>query len=980
MSTPPALEFPAAIQYGRVRMRAIMAIGDSVDPDETPDVSPIPSSAKVHFTPPTYALRTLVPGADGLAVTISQQAKVTATFDAEGYLCTRAGQRDVWLVATTPGLDPYPFAYKVEFENLGGAVAPFDLIVEADSVTDLSLQRPTSPTAPITVVSSVAERVRAEDAALRAEEAAAEAERAVLQAAAAIVDAITDHDSELRERLDALYAGPAVTLRGDIDRTGASDVSTLVLAAVTEAASFGLAVEVPAGFYRMDQPLPLGSGAHLRMHPQAVLDFGAVAPGGGTAVSLIRSAGTSSAEVELAADAPRGSLTVTLSSTAGFAVGDRVRIRSNRIFDASSTQIKHAELGQIAAIDGSTITLRTPLSGGPYLMAEGARFHRYEPVRNIRISGGRIKGRGVGGNHIGVDLRWGVACTLDDVMVQDIDRVQISLTNCVDSHVRACHLADAVHNTTAYGVSFNNSSQDCSCLDSTFTDVRHSLSTNNSSAADEGGIPRRVMFRGNTVRGSTTALGGSQLGGDAIDTHTAAEDIWVLDNIVYRSAGQGINFEARSGRVERNTVRFTASNGINVHNESDLAGAITVRDNFAADCADKGINVRTGGRTTPGGVNTTGGYEWIAVTGNTAVDCGNEGVFVGGAIGAAPVMARGIVSANTVLRCGNVASPVGMAIYRMTDVTVTDNEISDTRDIATYKGMRLTGVSGGVVQGNVIRVPGANTYGLLVDNDCSAITVGPNSITASSTAREVVLGTGAGNRQVAYAGDAPAFSTGGTSPVSAAGLATIPPTVQWVGLDTAGGVATLDLTRLDGGAPGQVVTLAVVNDTRSVRVRHTTSAAAGNIRLAPGLPTSVLLSNRTQTLTLAWSSYSSTWNEVARQGQGDATQVATSIDWTGAVALSAAEARPGAFITRRLSGAATLTLPAGEAGVAHSCTLLLTQDATGGRTLTIPGALVPGGVAPTLSTAAGAVDLLHLLWNGTAWMVLVGGLAMAVPA
>ena len=47
--------------------------------------------------------------------------------------------------------------------------------------------------------------------------------------------------------------------------------------------------------------------------------------------------------------------------------------------------------------------------------------------------------------------------------------------------------------------------------------------------------------------------------------------------------------------------------------------------------------------------------------------------------------------------------------------------------------------------------------------------------------------------------------------------------------------------------------------------------------------------------------------------------------------------------------------------------LRVTQDPTGSRLLTFPAsAKWPGGLAPTLSTAPNAVDLIALLWDGAA--------------
>ena len=64
-----------------------------------------------------------------------------------------------------------------------------------------------------------------------------------------------------------------------------------------------------------------------------------------------------------------------------------------------------------------------------------------------------------------------------------------------------------------------------------------------------------------------------------------------------------------------------------------------------------------------------------------------------------------------------------------------------------------------------------------------------------------------------------------------------------------------------------------------------------------------------------------------------------------------------------LTGNVTFTLSNPVSGFAYN--LVLKQDATGSRTATWPAAVKwPGGTAPTLSTAANAIDVITLIYNG----------------
>lgn len=82
-----------------------------------------------------------------------------------------------------------------------------------------------------------------------------------------------------------------------------------------------------------------------------------------------------------------------------------------------------------------------------------------------------------------------------------------------------------------------------------------------------------------------------------------------------------------------------------------------------------------------------------------------------------------------------------------------------------------------------------------------------------------------------------------------------------------------------------------------------------------------------------------------------------------------ASATAGVIKTITLTANCTLTLTGAAAGVVATLELVLTQDATGSRTITWPGSVKWSGGAPVLSTAANSVDRVVLTsYNGgTTW-------------
>jgi hypothetical protein len=73
----------------------------------------------------------------------------------------------------------------------------------------------------------------------------------------------------------------------------------------------------------------------------------------------------------------------------------------------------------------------------------------------------------------------------------------------------------------------------------------------------------------------------------------------------------------------------------------------------------------------------------------------------------------------------------------------------------------------------------------------------------------------------------------------------------------------------------------------------------------------------------------------------------------------------GTFQTVTLTGNCTFTMPTATAG--QSFILIVSQDATGSRTATFTGVKFPGGIAPTITITASAIDILTFVANGTSW-------------
>lgn len=104
---------------------------------------------------------------------------------------------------------------------------------------------------------------------------------------------------------------------------------------------------------------------------------------------------------------------------------------------------------------------------------------------------------------------------------------------------------------------------------------------------------------------------------------------------------------------------------------------------------------------------------------------------------------------------------------------------------------------------------------------------------------------------------------------------------------------------------------------------------------------------------------------------GDMVAVGTNAAATGTITLTGADYPSTKLWT--LTGNVTLVLPTPAASTSATITLVLTQDATGNRTITWPAMKWPDGISQQPSATANAVTVIDLLWTGSGWLGMLGG-------
>ncbi|GAA3721084.1 hypothetical protein GCM10022421_31930 [Oceanisphaera sediminis] len=499
----------------------------------------------------------------------------------------------------------------------------------------------------------------------------------------------------------------------DVAQAGAQSSDSLGSqhAALQAALDCGAGHVVGGGrLYKTSEQLTIPSGVRLSAID---IDMSACA-GGATGVSLSGDYGTAHA---VTSGGTRGTRIITsLAAAQELQDGDVVRLQSSDIYDASNTNSKLGELNIVSEVDAGTgaITLKIPLQS-TYItgfqivkmtMAEGNKFY------DVGVfSSGLLEN-----THTGILIKAASGCNVVNSAFNRLDNRAVAIQDSMYCKVKSSLFKETKAVGTGYGVSFIDATQDCSASDCSFEDVRHSLSTNNTSIL--GGIPRRILFKGNSVTSSARSSGGSMGGGDAIDTHGAAEEISIINNTVVGSTSYGINIECKSAVVKGNTIRECQAGGICIRNESDFDGDVVCSGNRIEDVATLGIYIYSGLR------GTTAKYRSATISGNVIIRPGSMGIKVG--------YETGRVSGVSVV--GNsIYSPAsrGVLITDADDCVASSNIISNAPDF----GVRVENSKGIAVSANAVSLAdGAESAGIYVGGIGSSISVNGNVVTSLGAA------------------------------------------------------------------------------------------------------------------------------------------------------------------------------------------------------------------------------------------------------
>jgi hypothetical protein len=466
---------------------------------------------------------------------------------------------------------------------------------------------------------------------------------------------------------------------------------------------------IPAGVVKLNGAIAsAASGLRVRCHRKTVLDATA-APFGTWSVTLAGTIGPYINGTVGAFVAGTTRIRTGASFAQSLAIGDVIKIKSANNYDAANTNSLYGETNVVVGLaDAATgyIDIERPLAGTYSTTPQVAKI---TAISDAVWDGGKVIGALAEQNsQRGILLAHFKDCKILNFSAERMDDRAIYVRDGLDFEIVPGTISDSRPGGTGYGVSVGDAVNDGSIHHGTFQRIRHSFSTNN--GTNLGGVPRRITFADNIISGGAWARTGSMGPGDGIDTHGAAEDIYIERNTVTGCPGQGINFECRSGVIRDNKIINPANNGIAVHNESDLNGSIIVTGNLVRGAGGKGIYIFNGSR------GTAAVYDTLICDGNVVDGVVAEGIQIGYA--AQPNKARGaVVGRNRVRNAGGI----GLYIVNCRNVGATGNNVEG---VGTQQAMRLLDCLSFVVNANTLTQPnGGASFGLQISASVAAATL-----------------------------------------------------------------------------------------------------------------------------------------------------------------------------------------------------------------------------------------------------------------
>jgi hypothetical protein len=488
-----------------------------------------------------------------------------------------------------------------------------------------------------------------------------------------------------------------------------------------------------------------------------------------------------------------------------------------------------------------------------------------------------------------------------------------------------------------------------------------------------------VLMKRSSVAGKVPALTDIQLGELAINTTDGylflKKNVAGVDSIVQVGAVSSV--AGRSGDVALTKTDVGLGN---IDNTADLSKPVSSAQqaalNLKANLASPSFTGSPLAPTAAAGTNNTQLATTAFVAAAVAVVAASSAAVssVAGRTGAIVLTSAdvGLLNVDNTSDANKPVSTAQLAALNLkanlASPTFTGTPAGPTATVGTNTTQLATTafVTAAIAGGSVTSVAGRAGAVVLAKADVGLSNI-DNTADADkpvSTAQQTALNLKANLASPTFTGVPVApTATAGTNTTQIATTAFVAAAVAGGGAVTsvAGRTGVIVLTKSDVG-------LSNVDNTSDLSKPVSTATAAADTATltsaksyADGLVTGMTTLTGTQTLTNKTLDNATFINGYTEESQVANTSTAFTLDLAN-----------GTIFYLTLTGNCTFTFPAVALG--KSFTLWLTQDATGGRTVTWPATVAhPGGVVPTITTTAGKSDKFVFQAAGTKWTLAAAG-------
>jgi len=412
--------------------------------------------------------------------------------------------------------------------------------------------------------------------------------------------------------------------------------------------------------------------------------------------------GSEGSAVSVTATATKGDTSVTVGAgdESGFTAGGWARIYATDVIDSQRTSTKVAELVRVESTSSGSIVLDQSLE---FTYATSPSIVPVTLVQSPVLRGDfKVYATGAADNDLYFCrflLCESVYCSGFDA--ERIDDRAVGVEDCAGALIENWTCKNTETSSTGYGVSIIGCSKGVRIFNWEASDVRHAISTNNSSG--RGGAPEVRAGFGDIFGSPLTNPGG--VATSPLDTHAACTSVHYHDITIYGSSGDAVNIEAANVICERLKVIGSGAAGIRVLHYSDQPGHFTFRDIEVNGAAEEALSVRP--------VSGAGTLHRVHIDGFKAFNCNGSGqnLFEIGFIAANPI--EEVVIKNVFISdCANVT---GQALYidEVSRVSI-DNIRIDEYD---NTGLRLRDIDYCDVNGYVFSAGSGSCEGMYLDDN-----------------------------------------------------------------------------------------------------------------------------------------------------------------------------------------------------------------------------------------------------------------------